>query len=149
MMTSCTTEKVALKEAESGGATGESIRWSRGLFRLWAVLSCFWIAGVLVFAFSDPQLSSRQAFRQPNMEEIRRCVDAVPEGPYPNSASEYIDKLRCKNETLFEENLSFDKLVFAARWYGAAALGFPLTVLFVGLIARWVLAGFSNHGELR
>jgi hypothetical protein len=116
MMTSHATEKVVLKEAETGGATGKSIRWSRGLFRLWAVLSCFWIAGVLVVAFSDPQLSSRQVFRQPNVQEIRRCVDAVPEGTHDNSASGFFRKGECKNKTLFQENLSFDESFIAARW---------------------------------
>jgi len=124
MRTSHAVESAAVNGAKANGATARSVKWARGLPRLWVVLSFFWIAGVLVLASSDQQLSSRQVFREPNAEETRKCIEAKP----GNFLNEQWCMDRRKDRTFFNENVSFPELIFAARWYGMAAIGLPIAI---------------------
>jgi hypothetical protein len=105
------------------------LNWTRGLFRLWVLLSVLWIAGVAALASRDPWLVTSYT-RAPTAEEIKDCNDKTP-GPW------------CKDSFVAEPTAL--ERAYEIRWYGVGAFGAPIAVLLFGLAGRWVLAGFKRQ----
>ena len=107
----------------------ETLNWTRGLFRLWVLLSVLWIVGVTALAWSDPWRVTAYG-RAPTAEEVKGCNEKTP-GPW------------CKDWFVWEPTVQ--ERAFHLRWYGAAAFGVPFVVLLLGVSGRWVLAGFKSQ----
>jgi hypothetical protein len=109
------------------------MRWQRGLFGLWIVLSAFWIAGVGAVTWATfPRLLTDAEFSiLANPQKPGVPDDVVPDAD-DTPASESHQEVR-----------SAERLAYVQR---AAILGVapPIFVLVVGAALAWMARGFRT-----
>src|SRR6266536_708226 len=112
------------------------VNWTRGFFRLWIVLSIFWIVGVAAWASTDPELALSRWVLRGGSAADSECRDENN----PN----WLEKEWCKGNahTFVKDRVPIQELAVAARWYEAAAICGPLSILLLGFVVRWIAIGF-------
>jgi hypothetical protein len=116
------------------------VNWTRGLFRLWLVLSIFWIAGAVTLAWIDQKLAFPE--RNPTKEEIKKCNEQQYVGNYMDG----IYSCQRRYATYFNEDVSFQEMVFSVNGvYLLVVFGAPVAILSLGVMGVWILAGFKNE----
>lgn len=124
------------------------IRWSRGFFRFWLVLSVMWVAAIFFIADTPKELS--RAYRM----HVAMKADAADQGgaSEEDNSKSWQDApiVGSSQDRLLEEAL---EVAQARVWADAtknlrqnAALGFipPLVVLVIGTMIAWALRGFRK-----
>lgn len=96
--------------------------WTRGLFRLWGVLTVLWLAGSIYFAIADRSIPSLTI----GCEELRSFVE---------------DK---SNRPLGDAEITQCNEVWAKEWIRLVEqlIGPPLGTLVLGIMLAWVIQGF-------
>ena len=123
-----------------------AFRPARGLFRLWLVLSLFWLAGMTFFAYEGySNLRARQLGTAKNNSDVipqyPDCWDyrddktGFPIPPWSFDASALRQIYECE---LHQAKVSI------VRNFVFIGLGVPLTFLGLGWLLLWIARGFVS-----
>jgi len=102
-----------------------SVRWGRGLFRLWIVAALLWIGAVLTVEYRDTAIPS---LTKSCSELLSFTLDSTGAKLGP------ADVARC-------EQVWHDERIRIA----GVALGLPLAALLAGLLLAWIVSGFRRQ----
>ena len=154
-------------------AIGNGIRWARGLFRLWLVLSMMWLGGVIFVERPDTVLGALLA-DQERARAIAVTIEARGVGLSPNLASEGAAAARAAvaafesrgqepPDSLVQELEAFRRAIVmhvqirllgqeaalkrerlrATAWLVVLP---PAVLFFIGATLLWALRGFRRDG---
>lgn len=119
------------------------VNWSRGMFRLWLVLSVMWVVLVFVLARPDQNLSLYQRLGE-GLEVasgiLERSGDelVMPDGAVRPRLNIEAERMRLMASQEIERR----------RLIASVSLAFvpPLVILTIGLLLAWAIRGFSRGG---
>ena len=113
-------------------APRQGVRWGRGFFRLWLVLSVMWV--VAIFFIVDTPKDLSRAYR------LHLSMNAEAAAPVAGSSKDSLidaalDEAQAELWTRTTQNLRH-----------SASVGFipPATVLLIGAMIAWALRGFRK-----
>jgi hypothetical protein len=115
------------------------LRVGRGLFRLWAVISVFWIAGVAIETWRSYPADERGVLKpvtDPALLALLNAPDAgsvraVDEKPAFDQSKPYMVVRDSERRDALQSGVLL-------------ALGLPALVFLIGLSLSWALRGFST-----
>jgi hypothetical protein len=96
--------------------------WTRGLFRLWGVLTVLWLAGSIYFAITDRSIPSLAR----GCEELRSFVEDKSNRPLGDAEVTQCNEVWTTKRMRLVEQL----------------MGPPLGTLALGIVLAWVIRGF-------
>jgi hypothetical protein len=137
------------------------MNWTKGLFRLWILLSGVWIAVFLSISAikwdePPPKIESYYPpiFRKLTQNEFLNCMSVLNNIDRCSKQFEYCEEDGEKNFETMRDRL---RTVYCTKliplpWYRAERIIFagiailsPLLVLLFGALARWVVLGFRYN----
>jgi hypothetical protein len=161
-------------EANTASTTEKTVNWTRGMLRVWALLSVLWIAGAIALSLSNPWRVV-QTLRNPTAEEVAQCLQTRNNSTYDKMKAPAVAETDWGNDPVqrakpaeaaqpaadwgndpvqkapsrgctdpFVELPTLLDRIVEARFYLLAAVGVPVLVLLLGFSVRWAAAGFRN-----
>jgi hypothetical protein len=107
------------------------MNWTRGLIRLWLVVSILWISVVGWLAYLGGVVPRIAAAKQ------QACFEARKADPRLGNVFDCFDG----GGSPFADLVPWSNDIFT---YGGWAFIPPLVLLFIGILIKWVMAGFRH-----
>jgi hypothetical protein len=109
--------------------------WSKGVFRIWAVLSVLWLLGIGISAYERVWMPNSE------LHQANEAKKATQDFCFKDSASN-----KSKNPfDCFDTGYVPDNTFVSYRPYITMAVGGPLSILGAWFAGLWIIAGFRQR----